>query len=110
MTDPFDTFNSTRMFNIVTEIQKRKAVENVFNGRATMLQDATQKILQKHAEFSSEIELGFDIEKIKEILQQYMAAHEERILIAKDKFELKRVREQYSRSRQSNSNTGGKRA
>lgn len=88
----FETFNSTRMFKLVTDVHKRKATENLFNVRAAMLQDVTLKLSEKHTGPASEIEINFDIEKLKKLLHQFMEAHEQRILIAKDEYEIEGVR------------------
>lgn len=86
------SMNSTKLFKAFNEVQKRKSVENLYAVRATTLHEFSERLVTKHDEFSPEIELEFDIGKLKNMHHQYLAALEERIMIAKDEYEVEGVR------------------
>lgn len=87
-----ETMHSTGLFEAVRQVQKKKSAEKLFEVRATALQDATEKLLIKHEEPTTEVELEFDLKKLENLLTTYTLAYEERIMVANNDGEIEALR------------------
>lgn len=86
------SLHSTRLFELASRHEKRTMAAKLYDVRGSALYDLAHKLALKHKIATTEVELNFDIEKLKYALNQFLAAMEDRILIANDGVEVEGVR------------------
>lgn len=82
-----DTTNTARIVEAVRQIQKKKTIEKLLDVRSASLRDAIKKLVLKHDNPTSEVEIEFDVRKLENLLAMYTTAYEDRIMITIDDFE-----------------------
>lgn len=77
-----ETLNGTK------EDDREKIIDKVYYLREKAIQQAVEKLADKHTNIYTDIEIEFDIEKLQDIFRHYMNAYEDKVLIARDEYEV----------------------
>lgn len=80
--------NEAKQFSAKGLSEEAEQTDRMYNIRGAALESLTQKLLMKHDEHSTEIELEYDLNKLEEATRQYQSIYEERLMYADDQIEM----------------------